>query len=569
MPPGNSSREQLREVRADVGEGGREHVLDLLVDGADHPGQVATRAAHVLELCLEERVAALQFVELLERQRVDRPEQPQFPVEFADPAGGARAFGKLRHRSGLGDGGFDVEFAAQRLDRRLEPQLGLGLAELGLPGAFAGRFQGPLLLGALATEPIEVGAQRPHLVGLPTALLGEHSVLRLDRRPVMIDDLDQFGDHVERPVDLFALRTSPPPALRRRPRAGDRFRPAGARAVGAVRAARRCGLRCRCGATTAPRLADRVRPAARHGPGPRRPPPARRIRGRAATPPARRPGAARARPMRDVRPSVASSASRSVAQLTQFALRPGKPLGRGAELGVVGVEGADEIGLAALARDRVRSRPRRGHASSVSSDRAAASEAAIASSSAAAVAPELPAPMRHPLRPNRSPLRVTTTASGWSRATSTAVVMSPTQTATPSSPSSNSATPGLDDLTCGRTASPSPGLAGANGRAPSAITAPLVAESRSASRARRPAVGSSTTTAVSDSPSAASTAGPQSSSISTRSSSVPSTPSMPTSRSAPARARAASSASCERIRSGRPPAPRRRHRPPSANAGSR
>ncbi len=56
--------------------------------------------------------------------------------------------------------------------------------------------------------------------------------------------------------------------------------------------------------------------------------------------------------------------------------------------------------------------------------------------------------------------------------------------------------------------------------------------------------GSSTTTAVSDSPRAASTAGAQPSSISMRSSNVPSTPSTPARRSAPARARAASSASC-------------------------
>ena len=37
MPPGNSAVEQRGEVRADVGEGGGEHGLDLVVDGLDHP----------------------------------------------------------------------------------------------------------------------------------------------------------------------------------------------------------------------------------------------------------------------------------------------------------------------------------------------------------------------------------------------------------------------------------------------------------------------------------------------------------------------------------------------------
>ena len=87
-------------------------------------------------------MALLQRVELLERQRVDRTHQPQLAVELADPPGGAGAVRKLRHRSGLGDVRLDVEFATQRLDRRLEPQLGFGLVELGLPGAF-GSIPGP------------------------------------------------------------------------------------------------------------------------------------------------------------------------------------------------------------------------------------------------------------------------------------------------------------------------------------------------------------------------------------------------------------------------------------------
>ena len=186
------------------------------------------------------------------------------------------------------------------------------------------------------------------------------------------------------------------------------------------------------------------------------------------------------------------------------------------------------------------------------------------------MAPELPAPMRQPLRPNRSPLRVTTTASGWSRATSTAVVMSSTQTATPSSPSSNSATPGLDDLTCGRTASTEPRVRRRCER-PRTERDDRSARRRIAQRIEGAAPGRRI---VHDDRGERFTergldGRSPSSSISTRSSSVPSTPSMPTSRSAPARARAASSASWSASIRAAAVEPRRRHRPPSANAGSR
>ena len=103
-------------------------------------------------------MAALQLVELLERERVDRPEQTELPVEFAQPTGRAGALRELRHLRRLGDRRLDVEFAAQRLDRRLEPQLRLGLTEFGLAGAFAARIEGPLLLGALTTQAVEFDA---------------------------------------------------------------------------------------------------------------------------------------------------------------------------------------------------------------------------------------------------------------------------------------------------------------------------------------------------------------------------------------------------------------------------
>ena len=80
---------------ADVGEGGREHGLDLEVDGLDDAHQLAAGGAHVVELLLEERVALLQLVELLERQRVDRAHQAELTLEVADPRRGADALGQL------------------------------------------------------------------------------------------------------------------------------------------------------------------------------------------------------------------------------------------------------------------------------------------------------------------------------------------------------------------------------------------------------------------------------------------------------------------------------------------
>ncbi len=65
--------------------------------------------------------------------------------------------------------------------------------------------------------------------------------------------------------------------------------------------------------------------------------------------------------------------------------------------------------------------------------------------------------------------------------------------------------PGRPERTCGRTGSPTGGAYACWLRPPTASTAPLVAESRRAARARRAAVSPSTTTAVNASPSAAST----------------------------------------------------------------
>ena len=170
-----------------------EHVLDLGVDRLDHPRQLASCAAHVLELLFEERVPLLELVELLERQRVDRPQEAQLAFEFADTPGRRRALGQHGHRCRLGDRRFDVEVASQGLDRGLEPQLRLGLLELGPPGPLADSSSAAPSRAARPAELVELGGQPAHLVALAAALLDEVGVQHLDDLTVAGDEPRRAG----------------------------------------------------------------------------------------------------------------------------------------------------------------------------------------------------------------------------------------------------------------------------------------------------------------------------------------------------------------------------------------
>jgi hypothetical protein len=194
---GEQQPEELREVLAHVGVRRGEHVLDLCVDGGDDPRKISTGRADVFELLLEERVPGLQFVELLQRQRVDRPEQPEFTFEFTHTPGGGGTVGQHRHRCGLGDLGFDVEVAPDRLDGRLQPQLRLGLTQLGLTRPFTRGVEGVLLLGACPPVLVEFGREAAHLVALTATLLDEIGVEHLDHVAVCIDTLDQSVDRAD------------------------------------------------------------------------------------------------------------------------------------------------------------------------------------------------------------------------------------------------------------------------------------------------------------------------------------------------------------------------------------
>jgi len=127
LQPAGSTREktceQLAEVTADVGKRTREHRLDLGVDRCDHSHQFAACAANVFQLLLEELVALLQFIELLESERIDRPHQSEFTLQIPDSSRVSHTFGNRRHLGGFCSFGFDIEFAPKHVDRTLEAKL--------------------------------------------------------------------------------------------------------------------------------------------------------------------------------------------------------------------------------------------------------------------------------------------------------------------------------------------------------------------------------------------------------------------------------------------------------------
>ena len=212
--------EEGRKVIGDVGIGGGEDRLDLMVDGLDDPRELTTGRAHVLELLVEEGVTLLQLGELLEGQRVDRPEQAQFPIQLAYPALRCDAVGKWWRLGSLGDVGLDVAVVAQHLHGRLDAQTGLGLLDLGAPGLLANLVE--LSFGEMpaATCLLEAGGQRPDLLAVEPAPDGERAVQLADHRSSVVDEGGEPVQRRENPLDrgasLFGGRHA-----RRRQRAGD------------------------------------------------------------------------------------------------------------------------------------------------------------------------------------------------------------------------------------------------------------------------------------------------------------------------------------------------------------
>ena len=135
---------------------------------------------HVVELLLQEGVPLLQRVVLLQRQRVDRPHEPQLPLELTRPRGRRGALGHLRRLGRHGDLGLHLEVAAEGLHRGLQAQLDLGLVELGATGLLAGLLEATLGVGALVAQLVESGGGGPLRLALLPAPLAQLPELALD-----------------------------------------------------------------------------------------------------------------------------------------------------------------------------------------------------------------------------------------------------------------------------------------------------------------------------------------------------------------------------------------------------
>ena len=194
-------REQALEVDAHVGESRREHRLDLHVDGLDDPGQLTARVADVFELGFEERVAFLQLIELLERERVDGAEQAQLPLQIAHPRRWVHTLRERRHLGRFGSVGLQLEVAAQRLDSGLHAHARLGLFDLDPPSPLARLVELLLRCGTCPARLVEAGDEAADLLALAAALLVEIGQTTLDGPPVALDDLAQSAGGLQAALD--------------------------------------------------------------------------------------------------------------------------------------------------------------------------------------------------------------------------------------------------------------------------------------------------------------------------------------------------------------------------------
>ena len=204
LAAGEQRLEQRLEVQRHVGERGREHVDDLLVDGLDDLRQLAPRGLHVVELRFEELVALLQRFELLERERVDRSHDPQLALELADTSVRRDALGQRRALGGHGAFGLCIEVASQGLDGGLDPQLGLGVVDLGAPGVLAHLVERPLVARPLLAQAIETRRDLAGRLGLPATALAQLGQLGLDHRGARLDESGEPLDGELHPLELDA-----------------------------------------------------------------------------------------------------------------------------------------------------------------------------------------------------------------------------------------------------------------------------------------------------------------------------------------------------------------------------
>ena len=343
-------------------------------------------------------MALLELVELLERQRIDRAQQAQLAVELADATGRRGPFGQLGLLGGLGDVRLDVEVATQRLDRVLEPQLGLGFLDLGAVRSLPRLVERPL---GVVTAPCgrrraPPSAPAPRRSGGGAARPASSCSTSITVRCAG-DESSQPLDRDDRPLDLLAAFAA---AARASTSAASR------RSVSAIRCSRNCWRSWSPALRTSSSRRRDASTAARASSSARASPRARAASASACSSASSVGSTASSSVMRTrstamwaIRSAIdRSSPSQLGLQLAPLTEHAGQPFRSGGEPGVVLVEPAVERAARAGVPPRARRRPSASACSAAAeAHRPRRRRVSRASSSAAAVAPPAAAPTRQPV----------------------------------------------------------------------------------------------------------------------------------------------------------------------------
>ena len=346
-------------------------------------------------------MALLQRLELLERQRVDRPHEPQLALELADAAGGVMPSGSRGHSAAIAASG--SQSSSRRTSRRRSRGAAASRPRRARPRRARSRTSSSVrsALGPLPAQPVEPRGDGAGRLGLAAAALVQLGELALD------DGRGGRRRRSPRRSTATGRWLELDPALRLRPRAlGDVARQAAPR----PRSRRRCRNVRRSSSAGGAHLevgaqgADGGGPLLEPLPGLGHRPPALGGAGllglerRAARPRARRRGRARARhavgQLGEVGAQRRRARSRRRAGRRRRAPRPSAG---GGEPAVVLVERPRQLGVAATGRRRAR----RGAAATRGLGAGGGGSTprpplAAASSSAAPVAPARGPPTRQP-----------------------------------------------------------------------------------------------------------------------------------------------------------------------------
>ena len=156
---------------------------------------------------------------LLQRERVDRPHEPQVAFELACPPRDGAALRDL----GLGgverDARLDVEVGAQRVDGRVEAQPRLGLVDVEAAGALPHAGQLAFELASLDAQRLELLGGQARRFGLAAAALAQPVGQRVDAGPVLGEATGDGGERLVAGEQVEALALGG--GLRRRVAVGE------------------------------------------------------------------------------------------------------------------------------------------------------------------------------------------------------------------------------------------------------------------------------------------------------------------------------------------------------------